>query len=127
MNKTKVVDELNKRYPGKNIVLNDPDNPTEIICEIETAKDNPDRGVAVAVIDTTIHHYHDLLEEVYEVERGSLVISIDGKQTTLTPGQKITIKPGQVHSAEGHETWIKVTSCPAWTPNDQYSVASKQQ
>jgi len=126
MNKQKVIDELTKKYPGKNIVMNDPDNPTEIICEIETAKDNPDKGFAIAVVDTTIHHFHQDMEEVYEVERGNLVISIDGKETALTPGQKITIKPGQVHSAQGHETWIRVTSRPAWTPDDHWVANSEQ-
>ena len=51
MNVSSIVEELKRKYPGKNIVLNPPDDPSEIICEIEPASKNPERSVASAVID----------------------------------------------------------------------------
>ncbi|MFC1649254.1 cupin domain-containing protein [Patescibacteria group bacterium] len=123
MNIQKVVKELRRKYPGKKIVMNDPDDPSEIICEVEPSSVSSDKSLAIAVIDNVIHHYHKNSEEVYEVVRGTLVVTINGKQSTLIPGQSIRIRPDQVHSAEGHGTWVKVTSRPAWTPDDHYVVA----
>ena len=34
MNAQKIVKELKVKYPGKNIILDPPKNPSEIICEI---------------------------------------------------------------------------------------------
>jgi len=122
MNVQNVVEELKKQYPGKNIILNPPDEPTEIICEIESGSLNPDRSVAVAVIDTTIKHYHRLAVEEYEVIKGELEVTKEGKTYYLGPGEKITLNPEEYHLARGKETWVKVTSEPAWTPQDQIAV-----
>ncbi len=122
MNTTKVIEELKKKYPGKKIVLNDPENPSEIICEIVPASENPDKSVAIAVIDRAIAHYHNKSTEAYKVLRGKLVVTKDGEEYSLVEGNKITIEPNKIHSAEGHGTWIKVTSTPAWTPSDHFLV-----
>jgi quercetin dioxygenase-like cupin family protein len=122
MDAKKVIDKLKEKYPGKNIVVNTPDNPTEIICEIEPGQKNSDRSVAIAVMDENIRHLHKLIEEKYQVIEGILEINLDGITHILHPGDEITIKPGQIHNAKGKETWVKVTSTPAWTPDDFYKI-----
>jgi len=122
MNVDRIVKELKTKYPGKNIVINTPENPTEIVCEIEPANENPDRSVAIAILDNNIAHYHRRAKEVYEVIRGVLTINVRGKTHVLQKGQKIEINPGEYHTAEGKEVWVKVISTPAWTPDDHVLV-----
>jgi len=116
MNAKKVIKELEKQYPGKNIMVNDPENPTEIICEIEPAEWNPDRNSAVVVFDGKIKHPHGYRKQIYEVLRGILEITKGGKSYFLTEGQKLTEGMEDFHLAKGKETWVKVTSEPAWAP-----------
>ncbi len=111
MDVEKVIKELSQKYPGKKIIKNKEGNPTEIICEIEP-------GLAVAVIDKSITHYHKKATEVYEIMRGDLIAYKDGKEYKLGEGEKLTIKPDEVHYAVGNETWVKVFSEPPWTPED---------
>jgi quercetin dioxygenase-like cupin family protein len=118
MNVSSIVEELKQKYPGKNIVVNDPDNPSEIICEIEPAGQNPEKSVAIAVIDRTLEHRHGDFKQTYEVLRGKLKIKKGGKEYELYEGERIVIDPGEKHSAEGHGTWIKVTSSPGWSVKD---------
>lgn len=125
MDVQKVTEELKKLYPGKNIIINTPENPTEIVCEIEPGEHHPERSVAIAVLDSNIRHYHRHATEVYEIIKGNLKISKEEKMFLLKPGEKITINPGEYHMAEGHETWVKVTSTPAWTPDDQFASYNK--
>lgn len=125
MDAQKVVGELKRQYPRKNIIINDPDNPTEIICEIEPASLDPQRSVAIAVLDNTVKHYHRLAKETYEVIKGFLEITKGGKTYFLYPGEKLVIEPDEYHMAKGKETWVKVTSEPAWTPEDQIPVEEK--
>jgi mannose-6-phosphate isomerase-like protein (cupin superfamily) len=120
MNVQKVVEELKKEYPGKNIIINDPDNPTEIVCEVEPGSMNPDKSVAIAVMDENIMHYHRLAKETYEVLKGVLELTKGGKTYFLSPGEELVIEPEEYHIAKGKETWVKVTSEPAWTPEDQF-------
>jgi len=119
MNVQKVIRELEKRYPGKNVVITDPKNPTEIICEIEPGRN---KSVAVAVVDETRLHYHKKLTEIYEVVKGELTMYIEGFKHVVGEGETITIKPGTKHKAFGHETWINVYSTPGWTPEDHILV-----
>src|SRR3989344_4380210 len=119
MNAQKVVEELKNKYPGKNIIINDPDNPTEIICELEPSSVNPERSVAIAVMDENVKHYHRIAKETYEVIKGTLELTKAGKTYVLTEGQKLEIAPEEYHMAKGKETWVKVTSEPGWTPEDQ--------
>ena len=122
MNAEKIVEELKKIYPDKNIIVNTPENPTEIVCEIEPGSLNPESSVAIAVLDSNIKHYHRLAKETYEVLKGSLELTKTGKTYFLSPGEKLVIEPGEYHIAKGKETWVKVTSEPAWTSEDQLSV-----
>jgi mannose-6-phosphate isomerase-like protein (cupin superfamily) len=122
MNAQKVVEELTKKYPGKNIILNPQDVPTEIVCELEPASFNPEKSVAIAVLDNNIKHYHRMAKETYEVIKGTLELTKDGKTYFLSPGEKLIIEPEHYHMAKGNETWVKVTSEPAWTPEDQVPI-----
>lgn len=122
MDVKKIVDELKKKYPGKNIIINTPENPTEIVCEVKPGSENPDRSVAVAVIDKSISHMHRRAKEVYEVIKGELEFNKGGRTYILHEGMKIEIVPGERHTAKGHETWVKVTSTPGWTPDDHILV-----
>jgi len=124
MNVQKVVEQLKREYPGKKIILNDPENPTEIICEIEPASENPDKSIAIAVLDNTLKHYHELAKETYEVLKGVLELTKEGETHFLTEGQKMEIEPGEFHLARGKETWVKVTSVPAWVPEDHIVTKS---
>ena len=65
MNVIRVVSELTKKYPGKKIILNTPENTTEIICEIEPTQLYPEKSLAVAVVDKIRPHYHKKLTETY--------------------------------------------------------------
>ncbi len=122
MNTNQVISELSKKYPDKKIVRNKKDNPTEIICEIDPVTEHPERSIAVAVIDRSEPHYHKESTETYEVMRGELMINKDGKEYKLKKGDKLTIKPGEVHYAIGNETWVKVYSSPGWTPEDHLLI-----
>jgi mannose-6-phosphate isomerase-like protein (cupin superfamily) len=125
MNVQKVVKELREKYPGKNIILNPPENPTEIVCELEPATENPQKSVAVAILDNTFKHSHRIAKETYEVIKGTLELTRGGKTYFLSPGKKLVIEPGEYHMAKGRETWVKVTSEPAWTPEDQAPIVEE--
>ena len=118
MNINAVISELKKTYPGKSIILNNKQNLTEILCEIEPPRDHADYSVAISVIDETASHYHKKITEKYEVIKGELDLLVEGKTFHLKPGESITIQPGEIHSAKGSETWIKCTAKPAWNAKD---------
>ena len=118
MNVQAVLNELSVKYPGKTIIKNDEESPTEILCEIEPTSGHPDYSLAVSVIDKSIPHTHKNLTEIYKVVRGKLKLSVDNKIIKLSEGEEYTIKPGQTHWAEGNETWIECYSRPGWIPDD---------
>lgn len=118
MNVEKVINELAQKYTGKKIVKNKEENPTEIICEIDPAANHPERGVAIAVIDRSEPHYHRKAIETYKVTKGELNVVINNQAHKLKEGEKLIIKPGDIHYAIGNETWVEVYSEPGWTPED---------
>ncbi len=122
MDVNKVVKELKAKYPGKEIIFNDPKNPTEIIVEIEPSKDHPERSLALAVVGKSKPHYHKTSTEIYEVIKGELLLTIAGKKHILKTGEKMTIKPNSIHSAEGQETWFLTHSTPGWTVKDHIII-----
>jgi mannose-6-phosphate isomerase-like protein (cupin superfamily) len=122
MNVGRVISELEIRYPGKRVLVNDSENPTEVICEVEPASKNPSRSVAIAVLDATFQHFHRKTTEVYKVIKGTLTINKAGKEYVLKKGDSVKINPLEHHTAEGHETWVEVTSTPAWTSKDHILV-----
>lgn len=124
MDVDEIVQKLKQKYPGKNVVITDPANPTEIVCEVEPGVKN---SVAVAVIDKTRLHYHKKLTEVYEVIKGELIMYLDGVKHIVREGGKIEMKPGVRHYAVGKETWINVYSTPGWKSEDHILVFEKEE
>jgi len=118
MNIKKVIEELNKKYPGKKIIKNNENNPTEILCEVDPSTSHPEYSLAVAVIDKSQQHVHKNSTEKYKVIKGKLILYIDGKRHDLYEGEKVTVNPNQTHFAEGNETWIECYSEPGWTFED---------
>ncbi len=118
MNSKKVIEELNKKYPGKKIIKNDNDNPTEILCEVEPSSEHPKHSLAVAIIDKSAPHSHKKSKETYKVTKGKLTLHVDNKKHELNEGDELVIEPGQLHWAEGKETWIECYSEPGWTFED---------
>jgi len=118
MDVRKVVSQLKKKYTGKKIIKNDPENPTEILCEVEPTTDHPEYSLAISVIDKSKPHVHQKTQETYKVIKGSLDLYIDGQEHQLKEGEQITIQPGQKHWAKGDETWIECYSEPGWTLKD---------
>lgn len=114
MIKAKVIKELKELYSNAFIFLNNEENPTEIIAEVD-----PENGVSVAVIDKSSPHHHNHTVEKYIVQKGQLEVFIDGIRHVLNESNEVEILPGQVHSAVGDETWIKVICTPPWTAEDQ--------
>ena len=122
MNVNKIVNQLNKTYPGKKIIKNRSSNTTEIICEIDPTEQHQDYSVAVAIIDQSIPHFHKVTTEEYEVMKGILKVYLNNKLHMLKKGDKITIKPNTIHHAIGQETWIKTYSKPGWKFEDHILV-----
>ena len=120
MNREKVVDQLRKEYPEGNIVFNDPDHPTEIIYELKRTSNGS--STAIAVIESSKPHFHKQTTETYEVINGELELVVDGKEHLLKEGDNFIIEPNKTHFAKGKDTWVKVTSNPPWSPEDQYSL-----
>ena len=117
--KTKnIIAKLKKLHPGKNIVINTPEFPLEIVCELDPIKQKR----AVAIIDFTRPHYHKKNTEIYEVKKGELIVYLQGKTLILKKGERIKIKLYSIHSAVGKETWINVYSDPGWSLDDHMLV-----
>ncbi|MBI4973104.1 cupin domain-containing protein [Candidatus Roizmanbacteria bacterium] len=121
-----VIAELKKTYPGKSVVLNNRNNLTEILCEIEPSQLHPSYSVAIGVIDETTPHYHKKSTETYEVIKGELDLIVEGKTYHLKPGESFTMQPQEIHSAKGDETWVKCTSKPGWNSDDHIRVEEKR-
>lgn len=126
MNINTVISQMKQTYPGKKIIITDPANPGEIICETEPTETHPDWSEAIAVIDYTRLHYHRLLTETYEVLHGKLDIVIQEKTQHMNTGESITIHPNTRHKVFGKETWIRVSSKPGWIPEDHILVMDKE-
>lgn len=122
MNIQQVLNELKTAYPKTNIVFNNRDNPTEIVCEVEPTSEHRNHSIAVAIIDKSKPHYHNVSTELYEVIRGRLTVIKDGKSYFLKEGDMLTVKPGEIHHAEGNETRVKVTSKPGWKFRDHHLI-----
>jgi quercetin dioxygenase-like cupin family protein len=116
MDAQKVIKELGEKYPGKKIL----DNHGEIVCETEPAAGPGARGVAVAVVDRSIPHFHKKTVETYKVLKGGLTVFKNDKPYKMRKGDVLEIIPGEVHYAIGNETWMEVVSVPGWSPEDSF-------
>ena len=126
MNSKKIIQELQVRYPEKKIILDPPENPTEIICELEPTSDHPDRSTALAIVGKSKPHYHKKSTEIYEAVKGTSTVYKGGKKFMLNEGGKITIEPHIIHYVEGDEAWFLTYSEPGWTFEDHIVVEENQ-
>ena len=122
MDAQKVIEEIKKKYPGKTIILDPQDNPSEIICEIDPTIDHPEKSIALAVVGRSKPHYHKKSTEIYEVIKGELTVYKSGKKYVLKEGKKLKIEPDEVHNVEGEEAWFLTYSEPGWRLDDQIVV-----
>jgi len=122
MDSKRIIQEIKEKYPGKAIICDPEENPTEIICEIDPTSKHLEKSIALAVVGKSKLHYHKKSTEIYEAIKGELTVIIDGKKHELMEGQKITIKPGEVHSAEGEDAWFLTYSKPGWRFDDHIVV-----
>jgi len=126
MNVQKVIKELKEKYPNGNIIENKNSQgiTTEIICEVITSQKNPDESRAIAVIDSSVIHYHKVITETYKVLKGNFTVikyTAEKKifeEIELNAGDFVVMKPGELHSNIGKETWVEVVSTPAWFIED---------
>ena len=118
-----IVASLEQEFPGKNIIQAPPDNPSEIICEVER---DDQRSLAVVYIERSIPHYHSDSWETYAIDKGELSLQVAGKQYVLTEGEAYTVKPGKVHSAVGDWTKAREENRPP-TRTRKQNFYSKQQ
>ena len=120
----KIIQEIKKKYPGKAIILDPKDNPTEIVCEIEPTTDHPEKSIAIAVVGRSKPHYHKNSTEIYEAVKGELTVYKSGKKYVLKEGERLTIETGEVHNVEGDEAWFMTYSAPGWRLDDHIVVDS---
>jgi len=125
MNVKKIKSLLKKKYPGKKIIVTDSKSSGEIIVEIEPTANHPERSLALAVVGKSKLHYHKKSTEIYEAVKDELTVYIEGKKHVLKEKGKVTIKPGQIHYAEGDEAWFLTHSRPGWTFEDHILVFDK--
>lgn len=122
MNHENIIATLSEEFPGRSILALPPDNPREIICEIDSTDLHPDHSSAIAYIDSSESHYHLKSVETYIVEEGTLTLTVGGKEQVLEAGQEYTIQPPAIHSARGKATRVRVNSKPGWTLEDHILV-----
>jgi len=117
-----IINKLKTEFPGKAIIPNDENNPSEILCEVDPSSGHLEYSVAIAYIMKSDPHRHVKSIEIYEVEEGELYLYLDGVKKVLKKGQVYTINPGVIHWGEGDWVRIRVTSNPGWTLEDQILV-----
>lgn len=118
MNVGTIVHELNIKYPGKTVILNDPGHPTEILCELEPTSAHPEYSLAISVMTKGTPHSHVVSTETYTVVRGALKLHVGNEIIELLEGQSQVLPPGIKHWGEGNETWIECLTTPGWTLED---------
>ncbi len=88
----------------------------------------PNHSLARIVIPrgkSSAPHYHKISQETYYVLEGEGVMTVDGEQHTLHPGQSIVIEPEEVHQIANHGVYdlVFLAVCvPAWDVEDSYEV-----
>ncbi len=120
MDTRKILRELKQKYPDKRVLKNKDKNGkiSEIICEVEPTSMHPEYSIAIAIIDHSPLHLHKSTKETYRILKGSLRVFKGFKEYKLKNEDKIVIKPGEIHSSIGSETWIEAYSEPGWVLND---------
>lgn len=122
MNTIKIIEELRKQYPGKAIILDPTDNPSEIICELEPTSEHPEKSVALAIVGKSVPHFHKMTTEIYVSVKGTLTVYKNGERFIVNEGEQITIEPTVIHHVEGDEAWFLTYSQPGWTFEDHIMI-----
>lgn len=130
MNKAKVIAELQKEFPGRQIfcIPQDSDNPTEIICPLNNIEGG---SRAIAVVDQTAPKFHKVSTEIFTVLKGQLIIQTEqvnsngnreSQAKILSTGESFAVKPLTIYSLQGRgeEVWLQADTFPAWTPEDDF-------
>ncbi len=122
MDLQELLASLRHEFPGRNIVCIPPEEPKEIIVELDRDESS---SQAVALIKRSEPHVHHRITERYEVLSGRLILTTSFGITSLAPGDTYIINPESVHHAEsgdGSFTRVRVTSNPPWSPDDHILV-----
>lgn len=127
MNIKAVQSQLKKQYPTSSIIMHPEHEPTEIICEVDPTEKHPTYSNAIGVIDSTEPHSHTTSAEIYYVTKGVLTLYVGNERHILHEGEYSVIQPGQIHRAEGNETWIEVYSEPGWSTDDHHLANIQQE
>ena len=122
MDTKKILNELKEKYPGKNIILNPQNNPSEIVCEIDPTSNHAEKSIALAIVGRSKPHYHKKSTEIYEAVKGILIVYKNGKKYILKEKERITIESNVVHYVKGDESWFLTYSKPGWTVGDHIVV-----
>lgn len=109
--------ELLNEYPGCNVVLSA--DKCEMVAEISD-------GLAVAVVERSVPHFHQETKEVYRVLRGILYVACAGRGRVLRQGDSMVIEPGESHFSQctREPAWIEVQSEPPWSSRDHFILLS---
>lgn len=77
----------------------------------------------VGIAEKTLNHYHKVTEELYYIEKGYGVITLDEIMLEVSPGDTVLIKPGVNHCIENSgETEMLILCCcaPAYSHDDTF-------
>ena len=79
----------------------------------------------IAVAEKTVSHYHKLTEELYYIEQGHGVVTLDDRNLEVSAGDTVLIRPGVIHSIQNTgETDLLILCCcaPAYAHEDTYCI-----
>ncbi|WP_199617675.1 cupin domain-containing protein [Paenibacillus alkalitolerans] len=90
---------MSNDYPNGSVLLY-PDGQS-VTC-LERSKDNDGEYLLVEhkiIRNGAINgpHWHPVLTETFTIKQGKMRFKVNGEETVLGPGEKLTIFPGQVH------------------------------
>ena len=68
-------------------------------------------------------HEHRIMEEIFYMLKGELLVEISGKETLLKEGQMMLIEPGEIHKLTnpGNDYNEYVISCAPFAAGDKYT------
>ncbi|HUD11119.1 MAG TPA: cupin domain-containing protein [Candidatus Saccharimonadia bacterium] len=113
----RILAMLHAQYPGKAAYDLD-GRGLHFVCEVEPVSEHPNYDRAVEVIIDSRPHIHRKMTQYYTVLRGDLELHDGGLTVKLKPGDKHTVKPGNVHWAKSDEALVEIYSEPGWTKED---------
>ncbi len=96
--------------------------------EIASPRNSPveNQSLAEVIIPpgvTILEHYHEKTEELYFIQEGVGLMSIEGEEKTVRKNDCVIILPGQMHKIKnpGDSELIMLVSCsPSYRDEDQF-------